>query len=197
MAKETIKGETMMDTYKKLIQQFPKFAVIPEKDDAFISVTDDAIISVSWQVKEMISVRIQISPMGTKSEEEFEGIPISFITPEQKIILSNLNKEGKCKITLPLNVYYPRPWKIKIINYSELLGVLGLKNTLKPRETLSYLMIKPTYEYDDLTKKRYFVKIKTTLIPLRLSELKSLKSSIKDPDIEFIELKPGQPLWEI
>jgi len=28
-------------------------------------------------------------------------------------------------------------------------------------------------------------------------DFSSLKKNIKDPDIEFIELKPGQPLWEI
>jgi len=186
----------MMDTYKKLIQQFPKFAVIPEKDDAFISVTDDAIISVSWQVKEMISVRIQISPMGTKSEGEFEGIPISFITPEQKIILSNLNKEGKCKITLPLNVYYPRPWKIKNINYSELLSMISSKTPMKPNNTI-HKLIKQIFQYNEINKKRHFVRIENILIPLREDDFNSLKKSIKNPDIEFIELKPGQPLWEI
>jgi len=103
----------MMDTYKKLIQQFPKFAISPEKDDAFLSITEDFLISASWEVKEMLSVRLQISPLGTKSERDFEGISISFITPDQKIILANFNAEGKCKITLPLNVYYLRPWKLK------------------------------------------------------------------------------------
>jgi len=32
---------------------------------------------------------------------------------------------------------------------------------------------------------------------LREDDFNSLKKSIKNPDIEFIELKPGQPLWEI
>ena len=185
-----------MDTYKKLIQQFPKFAVIPEKDDAFISVTDGAIISVSWQVKEMILVRLQISPMETKSEGEFEGIPISFITPEQKIILSNLNKEGKCKITLPHNVYYPRPWEIKNINYSELVSMIGSKTPIKPNHTI-HKLIKQIFQYNEINKKRHFVRIKNILIPLREDDFNSLKKSIKNPDIEFIELKPGQPLWEI